>query len=217
MLAKVVAVVGAGPGLGQAVAARFAREGWTAALLGRDPARLAQVANAVGAGARTYPVDATDEPALRAALAQVADDAGDPQVLVFNLSQTVLGTPTEVSTDDVVDGLRVGLLPALVSLQAVAPAMREAGTGTVLMTGSGVGVTPWPGGAGLSIQKAALRNLALAAAKELAPDGVHVATVTIHGTMKPGTAFDPGLIAEHYWRLHTQPRADWESEVAYRG
>ena len=44
-----------------------------------------------------------------------------------------------------------------------------------------------------------------------------MATVTIHGTMKPGTAFDPGLIAEHYWRLHAQSPGEWETEVAYRG
>jgi len=217
VLAKVIAVVGAGPGLGQAVAARFAREGYVPALLARDPGRLGQVADEVGSGARTYAVDATDEPALRSSLAQVQADLGSPEVVLFNLSLSVVGNPSEVSTAAVEGGFRVGVLPALVTLQAVAPAMRAEGAGTLLMTGSGVGVTPWAGGVGLSMQKAALRSLALAAAKELGPDGVHVATVTIHGTMKPGTAFDPGLVAEQYWRLHTQPRQEWETEVAYRG
>jgi NAD(P)-dependent dehydrogenase (short-subunit alcohol dehydrogenase family) len=217
VLAKVVVVVGAGPGLGEAVAARFARESYVPALLARDPERLAALADEVGGGARPFAVDATDEGALRSTLSRVADELGPPEVLVFNLSMTVLGKPTEVPVADVDRGLHVGLLPALVSLQAVAPAMRADGSGTVLMTGSGVGVKPWVGGVGLGLQKAGLRSLALAAAQELAPDGVHVATVTIHGTMKPGTAFDPGLIAEHYWRLHTQPPAEWETEVAYRG
>jgi NAD(P)-dependent dehydrogenase (short-subunit alcohol dehydrogenase family) len=68
------------------------------------------------------------------------------------------------------------------------------------------------GAAGLGVAKAGLRNLAYSAAAELAPDGVHVTTVTIRGILKAGTAFDPELIAEHYWRLHQQGRAEWEPE-----
>jgi NAD(P)-dependent dehydrogenase (short-subunit alcohol dehydrogenase family) len=62
------------------------------------------------------------------------------------------------------------------------------------------------------VAKAGLRNLAYSTAGELGPDGVHVTTVTIRGMLKVGTAFDPELIAEHYWRLHQQGRAEWEPE-----
>jgi NAD(P)-dependent dehydrogenase (short-subunit alcohol dehydrogenase family) len=217
VLARVVVVVGAGPGLGQAVATRFAGEGYVPALVARDPDRLEALAQAVGAGARPFPADATDEADLRGVLARVADELGPPEVVVFNLSLTVLGPPTEVPVADFERGLRVGLLPALVTLQAVTPAMRAEQAGTVVLTGSGVALRPWVGAAGLSVQKAGLRNLALAASAELAPAGVHVATITIHGTLKTGTAFDPGRVAGEYWRLHTQPREAWESEIAFRG
>jgi hypothetical protein len=65
----------------------------------------------------------------------------------------------------------------------------------------------------LSLGKAGVRTLVELLDREYGPAGVHVATVTVSGAVAPGTAYDPDDIADHYWRLHTQPRQHWEREV----
>jgi hypothetical protein len=64
--------------------------------------------------------------------------------------------------------------------------------------------------------KASLRNLCFSLAAELEPAGIHVATVTVAGFVEPGTYFDPDLIVEKYWELHSQPVGMWEREIIYR-
>jgi NAD(P)-dependent dehydrogenase (short-subunit alcohol dehydrogenase family) len=215
-LAKVVVVVGAGPGLGLAVARRFSEEGFRPALVSRNPSRL-DLADLPGSPPPLLAAaDVSDEGSLRAALGEIRVSAGDPEVLVYNPSASLPGQPTQVSYDDFVLGLRIGVAGALVAAQAVAPAMRAAGRGTILMTGSGVALRPWPTSAALSAQKAALRSLALSLAAELRPAGVHVATVTIRGVLEAGTAFDPDLVADRYWELHVEgdlPPAVWRAEL----
>jgi NAD(P)-dependent dehydrogenase (short-subunit alcohol dehydrogenase family) len=70
--------------------------------------------------------------------------------------------------------------------------------------------------ASLAIGKAGIRSLALSLAKELAPEGIHVATVTICGFIQSGTAFAPDRLADRYLALHEQPRERWESEITVR-
>ena len=97
--------------------------------------------------------------------------------------------------------------------------MRAAGRGTLLFTGGGLALYPEYGAgvSSLAAGKAGLRAFAFALAKELAPEGIHVATVTIAGTVKPGTAFDPDRIAEEYWALHAQPADSWSVERVFDG
>jgi len=216
---RTVVVVGAGPGLGAAVARRFGVEGTTVVLLARSAERLddlVRTLRADGVAAHGVPADVADPSSLRAALATAAARWGDPDVCVYNASRYVAGAPTEVDVDTLVAGFLVGVAGALVTVQAVAPAMRRAGRGTVLLTGSGVAVRPFAGSSALGVQKAALRNLAASLADELEPDGVHVATVTISGVIGRGEAFAPDAIAERYWELYRQARGDWEREVVVR-
>lgn len=214
-MTETVAVLAAGPGLGLSVARRFAREGSDIALVARSTERLAPLVDeleALGVRVHAASADVADEGSLRAGLQDVRRVLGDPSVLVYNGSEYVEGRPTTVGYDAFVHGLLVGVAGALVAVQELAPAMRAAGRGTVLLTGSEAAIKPSVSAAGLGVAKAALRNLAYSTAAELGPDGVHVTTVTIRGILKPGTAFDPDLVAEHYWRLHGQGRAEWEPE-----
>ncbi|MDQ1674975.1 MAG: hypothetical protein QOC93_119 [Actinomycetota bacterium] len=212
----VVVVVAAGPGLGRAVAERFAREGADVALVARSEQPLrdltAQVARH-GTRVTAAVADAADEASLRGALAAVRDALGAPTVLVFNASVYVEGRPSELAYDALMHGLRVGVGAAVVAVQEVAPAMRTAGRGTILLTGSEAALNPSVRAAGLGMAKAALRNLAFSAAAELGPDGVHVTTVTIRGMLAAGTAFDPDVLAERYWQLHGQPPEQWQPEL----
>jgi NAD(P)-dependent dehydrogenase (short-subunit alcohol dehydrogenase family) len=220
-MAPLAVVVGAGPGLGLAVAERFAREGFRLALVARSPDRLDLSALPASAETLLVAADVSDERALRDGFARIRTGAGDADVLVYNASSFVPAKPSELPYDAFLTGLRIGVGGALVAIQEVVPAMRAAGRGTILLTGSGVALKASAGSAALAAQKAALRSLAYTAADELAPHGIHVATVTIRGVLAAGTYFDPVLVAEQYWRLHSEAGGPagspdgWHIEVDY--
>jgi NADP-dependent 3-hydroxy acid dehydrogenase YdfG len=214
-----IVVVGAGPGLGVAVARRFGREGYRVGLVARRQEMVDQLVEelavdkieAFGAAG-----DAGSRKSLRRALDTLTECVGEPTVFVYNVSVTVPGLPSKVDADDVLDAL-ASMVGGLVNgVQRVLPAMRAERRGTILVTGSGVAIDPWVEAAGLSLSKAAQRNYAHSLHREVIDDDVHAATVTIRGVMQPGTAFDPQLIAEDYWTLHRQPRAEWSWEHVYR-
>jgi len=94
--------------------------------------------------------------------------------------------------------------------------MLTRGSGTFLVTGSGVALSPWAGGTALTLAKTAVRAFVLAAAQDTAGTGVHVATVTVAGVLgKPG--FEPDTVAERFWELHSQPSGSWDTEIVHRG
>ena len=93
--------------------------------------------------------------------------------------------------------------------------MAGAGGGTIVITGGMP--EPDPAFTSLSLGKAGVRALTTLLASEYGPAGIHVATVTVGGAVAPGGRYDPDTIAEHYWRLHTQPPQAWEHEVIARG
>ncbi|HEU4913470.1 MAG TPA: SDR family NAD(P)-dependent oxidoreductase, partial [Actinomycetes bacterium] len=185
MSAGVLVVVAAGPGLGRAVALRFAREGYAVGLLARSTAKLAGLADEVrSAGAAevaTVEADVADEESLRSALRGLADQLGPATVLVFNGSAYVEGSVLSLSTADLRRAVAVGVTGAMVAAQEVAPAMRSAGAGAVLLTGSIAADRASRSAAAVGVAKAGLRNLAMSLQKELADDGVRVVSVTIDG------------------------------------
>lgn len=206
-MTDVLVVVAAGPGLGRAVALRFAREGARVGLVARSADRLGGLAAEVQqAGAPQVSVaeaDVGDEDALRAALRRLAAELGPATVLVFNGSAYVEGSGLSLATTQLRLALDVGVVAAMVATQEVAPAMRAAGRGTVLLTGSVAADRASTGATAVGVAKAALRNLAMSLHKELAPDGVRVVTVTINGVLQGPKALDVAEIAERYWQLHT--------------
>jgi NAD(P)-dependent dehydrogenase (short-subunit alcohol dehydrogenase family) len=213
--APLAVVVGAGPGMGMALARRFAREGFRVAL-------VAQGFDGLDTSALDRPVlavaEAADDSSLRRAFTRIRDEAGDPSVLVYNVSAWVEGPASAMERGAFVDGFLAGVAGALTSVQEVVPAMRARGRGTILFTGSEAALRPTAGNAGLAVQKAGLRSLALSLAQDLAADGIHVATVTIRGVLARDTFFDPRLIAETYWDLYEEsagPPDGWRAEVEY--
>ncbi|MFF5717788.1 SDR family NAD(P)-dependent oxidoreductase [Streptomyces buecherae] len=229
-------VIGAGPGIGQAVARRFARAGMPVALVARTRRTVDEVARALdatagssetgtgaGAGAGTEPgarvaawtADVTDEAALRAALDAAADRFGPPDVVVYNAAIVRPDRVGELSARGHLDAWAVNVVGAHTAAAHVAPAMARRGSGTFLVT-SGM-PRPVPRYVSLSLGKAGVRALVSLLDQEYGPAGVHVAAITVDGPVAPGTAFDPDAIAEHYWRLHAQPRAEWEHDVLFSG
>jgi short-subunit dehydrogenase len=218
---EVLIVVAAGPGLGAAVARRFAAAGASVGLLARSAPKLADLASDLrsrgAAAVAVAEADAADPVVLRAALAVLGDELGDATVLVFNGSEYVEGRPTEVDHDRFMHALELGVGAALVSVQAVVPAMRAAGRGTIVLTGSVAADQPSVDAATVGVAKAALRNYAGSLHRELRADGVHATTVTIRGVLQGPTALDLTEIADRYWQLHTAPREQWAAEVPFPG
>ncbi len=212
-LVDAVVVVGAGPGMGLAIGRRFAAEGYLPVFVVREGGTLETPdLDSVVIGA-----DASDEASLKAAFAHIRESVGDPAVMVFNPSAWVDGLPSEVTPNALAAGLRLGALGAVASSQAVLPAMRAAGRGTLLFTGSVAATNPSLTGVGLGMQKAAMRNYVLALAKEVGPHGIHAATITIQGSLGSAPGYEPEALAEHFWALHAQPRADWQPELLATG
>jgi NAD(P)-dependent dehydrogenase (short-subunit alcohol dehydrogenase family) len=207
MTEDVLVVVAAGPGLGRSVALRFAREGAAVGLVARATDRLSDLAaELMAAGARsvaTAAADVADEPSLRAAMAALSSELGPATVLVYNGSAYVEGAPTALPADQLRLALDVGVVGALVATQEVVAPMRAAGRGTIVLTGSVAADRASTSAAAVGVAKAALRNLAMSLHKELAPDGIRAATVTIDGVLSGPKALDVDQIAERYWQLHS--------------
>ena len=209
--AEVLVLVAAGPGLGRSVALRFARGGAAVGLVARSAdsaTALAEELRSAGAPAvATAAADVGDAEALRGALRDLARELGPATVLVYNGSAFVQGSGLTLSAGDLRLAVDVGVTGAMVAAQEVAPAMRSAGRGTVLLTGSVAADRASTSATAVGVAKAALRNLAMSLHKELQPDGVRVTTVTIDGVLQGPKALDLDDIADLYWRLHTQPDA----------
>ncbi len=212
-------IVGAGPGVSLAVARRFGREGFRIALIARRENALAdyqvELATA-GVESFGFAADAGDARSLRGAFERIANQLGPTAVLVYNVAANAPGSPSTLDGERLVEAFRSNVVGALVASQQVIPQMQTTGSGTMLFTGGGLALSPWPQAAALAVGKAGLRNLVYSLAAELEPAGIHVATVTIAGMVQPGTEFDPERIADVYWQLHSEPRGKWQREIIFR-
>ncbi len=206
-------VVGIGPGLGAALARRFAREGYTVLGLARDPVRHAVLAET---GVELREADAADPGSIAAALSGT-----EPEVLLYNAYRMTPadGGPSALAPAALVEDFRVNVVGALAAAQAVLPSMLRRRRGSILFTGGGLALDPtgWLSAASLAIGKAGLRSLAQSLHAELAPKGIHAGTITVAGMIQPGTTFDPDRIAEAFWNLHSDPSGAFRVEVIFKG
>jgi short-subunit dehydrogenase len=213
-------LVGAGPGLGTAVARRFATEGYRITLIARNTDSLASVVESLadtGATVDTVAADASDPDALGDRITSLYSDRGAPGVIVYN---AVMGAPDQILTSSVAHlqtAYAVDVIGAIVVAQRAAPAMKAAGAGTIIFTGGGFADYPIPVLATVSLGKAALRSAGTMLAADLEADGIRVATLTIAGQIVPGTAFDPDRIAERYWEVVHTEAGSWQAEFRFAG
>jgi NAD(P)-dependent dehydrogenase (short-subunit alcohol dehydrogenase family) len=219
-MSNVAVIVGVGPGIGLAVAKKFAQEGFRVALVARDLEKVngyVEQFRADGLEAHALAGDAAQPGSLEAAMGAVKTQLGAPDVLVYNAASYNPGVPSSLTRDVLLTGFTINVIGALEATNAVLDDMKKNASGTVLFTGGGLALNPYKDYASLGIGKAGIRSLAFAYAQELGPHGIHVATVTVSGSVQPGTPFDPDKIAAHYWRLHTQEKGAWETEHVYKG
>jgi NAD(P)-dependent dehydrogenase (short-subunit alcohol dehydrogenase family) len=207
MTSPLAIVAGAGPGVGAAVARRFAAGGFRVALIARDDARLANFAAPIAAAGGTavpYAADLSDHATVRRVLATIAAEHGRASVLIWNAA--VWDDTPALSLDpfEFDRQLRLGLTAALTGIQTVAPAMAAGEGGSILLTGGGLALMPQYGSAvpALTAVKSALRGFVHASAPEFAARGLRLGTVTIAGQVAAGGPFDPDRIAEAFWGMH---------------
>lgn len=211
-------VVGAGPGLGAAIAHRFAREGLPITLIARNRDAAEGIAARVregGVPVLPLEADVTDEDGLRSAIDRSVEEFGVPDVVVYNAALIRSDAPGDLTAKQYADAYAVNVVGALTAAARAVPAMASRGRGSFIIT-SGM-PEPVAQYTSLSLGKAAVRALAEILHQQYGPHGVHVATVTVYGNIAPGSNFDPDDIAERYWLVHTQPRDEWELDHAYTG
>jgi len=216
---KHLLVVGAGPGLSASIARRFGREGFTVTLVARREQALAELASQLGGegiSVDTATADAADPHAFRTAMERLAQRS-TPSVVVYNAALITRDNILDIDADDALRSYAVNVLGAITTAQVFTPAMREARAGTFLATGGPGGLDPQPTYASLSLGKAGLRAAVSLLHKQLKVDGVHATSVRIADAIAPDTPLAPGLIADAYWALHTQPAADWSDEAVFDG
>jgi short-subunit dehydrogenase len=167
-------------------------------------------------GRRAYTADAADFASISSVFSQIHAQQGLTEVLVYNAVTVRRGLPSEVDADLLLSDFKVNVAGALAAAQQVIPHMKMQRKGTILFTGGGLALEPSAIYASLAVGKAGIRSLCFSLADELSVYDIHVATVTITGLVKPGTRFDPDVIAESYWRLYQQKPHSFEREIIYR-
>ncbi len=233
--AKAALIIGAGDATGGAIARRFAREGLIACVTRRSADKLAplvQRIEAEGGQARAFGSDARDEAAVTALVAQIEREVAPIEVAVFNIGANVRFAVTDTTERVYRKVWEMGALAGFLMGREVARAMLPRGRGTILFTGATASLRGGAGFAAFAGAKHALRALAQSLARELGPQGIHVAHIVIDGAID--TAFiaqnfperyalkdragilDPEHIADNYWHLHAQPRSAWTHELDLR-
>jgi NAD(P)-dependent dehydrogenase (short-subunit alcohol dehydrogenase family) len=212
-------LIGAGPGVGAAVVRRFGREGFRSTLISRSGEGGPLVPELRGGGLEidAIAVDIEDLDDYRKTLERIFSAPGAPGVVVYNAALPDPGAILDTTVERLRFAHDVDVIGAVVAAQVAAPVLRAAGGGTLLVTSGGFADNPVPAMASLSIGKAGLRSAQTLIAAGLAEDGIHAATVTIVGAVKPGTSFDPDDIAELFWTAHTDPKDAWKTEYRFTG
>jgi NAD(P)-dependent dehydrogenase (short-subunit alcohol dehydrogenase family) len=217
-------IIGAGPGISASVSRQLSAAGVAVALAARNTEKLAALA--AETGAHTFAADATDPAGVAALFAQVDAAMGPPDVLIYNASGRLRGPLAELDPAGVQQALQVSAFGAFLAVQQAAQRMLHHRHGAILLTGASASVKGFALSAPFAMGKFALRGLAQSAARELGPQGIHVAHINIDGSVRsaarpdpadrPDSTLDPDAVAQTYLDILRQPRSAWSLEVELR-
>ena len=207
-----IAIIGAGAGLGAAVARRFGAEGFTVGLISRHQGRLDALAKELagdGVRAKGFTADVRDPSSIAKALEQVTETLGPIEVLQYSpLPQKDFMRPVlETTPADLVGPIEFSIYGSVAAVHQVLPGMRFLGEnrGTILFVNGGSAVTPGRNVTGTSVAFAGQAAYAQLLNEVLGEEGIQVSQLIIGGRIIAGDAEkDPGVLAGHLWDLHTK-------------
>jgi NAD(P)-dependent dehydrogenase (short-subunit alcohol dehydrogenase family) len=223
----VCAVVGVGPGNGEAFARRFAKEGYAIALLARSAGLSTSLAAALP-DARAYTCDVSDAESVARAFAAIRSEMGDVEIVIYNAGSGVWGTVEEIKPADFEMAWRINALGGLLVSQQVIGPMKKAGKGSIVFVGATASRRGVAKTAVFAPAKAAQKSLAESMARHLWPSGIHVALIIVDGAVatpgarermsaKPDSFFiHPSAVASTAFHLTQQDRSAWSFEVEAR-
>ena len=225
--ARVCAVVGVGPGNGEAFARRFAAEGYALALLARGGELTSRLASELPR-AKAYACDVADAASVATAFEKIRAEIGDVDVLIFNAGSGVWGTIEEVKPEDFERAWRINTFGLFLAARQTIPAMRARERGAIIVVGATASRRGVAGTAAFAPAKMAQRGLAESMARHLWPAGIHVAVIIVDGGVRspaararfPDRAEDafiaPSGVADIAANLVKQDRSAWSFEVEAR-
>lgn len=227
-MAQNALIVGVGSGISSSFARKLAADGAKIVLAARDTQKLNQLA--VEIGAETLACDAVSEQAVSILFEELDDLLPSLDVVLYNPSARVRGPFVELDPLGVKNAIMVTAYGGFLVGQHAAKRMLRQGNGVILFTGASASVKGYPLSASFAMGKFALRGLAQSMARELAPQGIHVAHFVIDGGVRnpdrpgrheqpgdtPDHFLDPDAIAETYMHVLKQPRSAWTWEVELR-
>ena len=226
----VAAVVGVGAGLGAALARRFAA-GYKVALIARSAEIIQKVSDEIRAtGGVAVPIqsDATIEEQIAVTHEQIRRELGPIEILIYNGGRRPMGRLLETTPEVFEQTWRLHTFGAFLWARQVVPEMLSRGSGAILITGATAGVRPWPTSAAFAPAKFAVRGLAQVLARDLHPQGIHVAYINVDGgidmpllrKLRPDVRDEdllkPSAIADAFWYLAHQDPSAWTHELDVR-
>ena len=228
---KIAVITGVGPGLGAALARKFVQEGCNVALLSRSAAYINNLATKLTVSGRAVvpiPTDITDAEQVARSFARIRAELGDPDILVNHAGNPAWGSFANLTPQAFEGAWRVCALGGFLCSKQVVPGMLKKGGGSILFTGATSAVRGRADALAFSSAKFATRGLAASLAREIGPQGIHVAHVIIDGIIDtPGIhqryelaedepLLQPNDIADTYWALIQQKPSAWTFEVDIR-
>ncbi len=232
-----ILIVGAGDYVGAAIARRFAKEGWIVSMGRRRGAALAPLVNEIneaGGTAFGHSMDARDETSVAETFAK-AEAVAALDVVIFNVGGNVRFPIRDTTARVFRKVWEMACFGGFLTGRAAAAAMVPRGQGCIFFTGATASMRGGNGFAAFAAAKGALRNLAQSMARELGPQGIHVAHLVIDAAidtawvreimaqrgvdtaaLEPDTLMNPASVAEAYWALARQPRDAWTFEMDIR-